>query len=141
MKLIIFLFLISFSSIASNDPMELVNAFAKPLQEEGVKGIDKALEGGKMADNPFYIEAAKQAGKEVESVSGFKTKLKETLVQNGKLKSATKMGEESRLRGHSRDYTVELEFHNGQKKRIRIYFIKSSTGGNYDVMKTEFLNW
>ena len=134
----------SFSSYAqegTDDPIATINAFAAPLKEEGVKGLNKAMEEADLELNKFYVEAAKRAGKEVPSNDAFRNSLRESLQKHGKVLKINTSAPEERLDGSIKRYTVEIEFVDGTTKRVKFQFIKPTLDGKYKLMKSEFLNY
>lgn len=142
-KLMIILLLtpiIAFSE-GSSDPMDKINAFVKPLQEEGLKGLDKAMEEGQLELNKFYIEAAQKAGKEVPSTDEFRKDMHENLEKHGKLLRVNEVQVDSRLNGHQKKYTIEFEFFDGTKKKAEFQFIRPSVDGDYKLFKSNMLSY
>lgn len=132
--------LIAFAEGVSN-PMDKINAFIKPLQEEGVKGLDKAMEEAQLELNQYYIDAAKKAGKNVPNSEDFKKDMHESLEKHGKVLSAQSVEIDERLQGHMKKYTIEIQFFDGTKKKARFQFIQPTNDGDYKLVQSELLSY
>ena len=140
--LTILIFLLSTVSFAkeTSNPMDLINKFVKPLQEEGLKGLNKAMEEADLDLNPHYVEAAKKAGKDVPSTKELKDSMRHNLSMHGKVLKIGNVEESSRLKGHMKKYIVEIEFFSGEIKKIEFQFIRPTNDGPYKLYQAKFQN-